>query len=318
MESFDALLHEAQSTTTKSERLWAIKDSDFSGLTPPEIRALVSALADHPNADEDLCTELLREWPKEALASTRVRLVLLADGEIDWRDILDEFCDAVPALNSLLEIPSSHKAVIGLFETELLRRVSGLSCSFDWNMSFSHEISVRWQPANDQESEDDGREDLDEKSQDFTLAFTATIDSGNCAVLTPPDRIKDIQSIFNELDSCDGGEMQFEVLKRHGWSCEVDTTGDGGYFLLESVEPELDGWELGSCSVYGDGSGTLYVSDPSGREREIELPAYRDIEDSFDNYRLDEELDLSGIFDHDTEAMNSFRRIINFAPVESA
>ena len=131
MKTFDSHLTEVQNPNTESDRLWEIKNSDLSSLVASARHRLVSALADHPNADEVLCTELLRVWPKEALASTRFRLLLLADNQIDWNDIFEQFSDALPALKSLVEIPSSHKAIVGLFETELLRRLDDLSCSFD-------------------------------------------------------------------------------------------------------------------------------------------------------------------------------------------
>lgn len=314
MENLDKLLREAQNITTKGDRLWEIKDSDFSGLTPPEIHSLVSALADHPNADEDLCIELLREWPKEALASTRFRLMLLADNQIEWNDIFDEFCNALPALTSLVDIPSSYNAIIRLFEAELLSHLVDLSCSFDWNITCRHEISVDWQPAEDQDEEIDNEDDLVDQSQDFTITLSATIDSGNHAILRPPSGLDDVKLLFAELDTFDGAnDKLFQILQRHGWDCETNCTGDGGYFDLESVEPELDEWDFSSASIMGDGSGTLCVSDPSGKDHEIELPE-GEMENSFINYVLEDGFDLSDflseLFSHDMDALAAFERII--------
>ena len=309
MKTFDSHLTEAQNPNTESDRLWEIKDSDLSSLAASERHKLVSALADHPNADDDLCMELLREWPNEALASTRFRLMLLADNQIDWNDIFDEFSDALPALVSLVEIPSSHKAIIGLFETELLSRLDDLSCSFDWNMTCTHEVTIDWQPINDQEGESDDGDELDEESQDFTITLSATIDSGNHAILKSPSRVDDIKLLFAELDANEDPDKLIQMLRSHGWDCEDDTTGDGGYFDLESVEPELDKWDFSSASIMGGGSGTLCVTDPSGEEHEIELPE-GDIEDSFENYVLEEDFDLSEIFDHEMNAIEAFRKIV--------
>jgi hypothetical protein len=309
MEQFDALLRDAQSTSTKSDRLWEIKESDLTGLTSPEIHSLVSALADHPNADEDLCKELLREWPKETLASTRFRLMLLADNQIDWSEIFDEFHDALPALTSLVDIPSSYNTIVRLFEAELLSRLDGLSCSFDWNITCSHEISIDWQPVEDQDEEIDDEDDPAEECQDFTITLSATIDSGNCAILRSPGTLDDTKLLFAELNALKGADQLLQILQRHGWDCEVDTTGDGGYFDLESVEPELDEWVFSSASIMGNGSGTLCVTDPSGEEHEIELPE-GEMEDSFVNYVLEEGFDLSVLFDHDMDALDAFERIV--------
>lgn len=314
MTVFDSLLSAAQSIGTKSDSLWEIKESGFSGLTSPEIHALVSALADHPNADDELCIELLREWPKETLASTRFRLMLLADNQIDWSDIFDEFHDVLPALTTLVDIPGSYNAIIRLFERELLGHLNDLSCSFDWEMTCSHEISVDWQPAEDQAEEMDNEDGMGEESQDFTITLSATIDSGNHAILRPPSGVDDVKLLFAELDAFEGENSKlFQVLQRHGWDCETDCTGDGGYFDLESVEPELDGWGFSAASIMGDGSGTLCVTDPSGKEHEIEL-AEGDIEDSFVNYALEDGFCLSDflseLFSHDMDALYAFQRII--------
>jgi hypothetical protein len=311
MASLDSLLHEAQSSNTESDRLWEIKCSSFSGLTPPEIKALICALVDHPNADEDLCMELLREWPNETLASTRFRLMLVADSEMNWSNIFDEFCNALPALQSLVEIPSSHKAIISLFEAELLSRFDGLSCRFDWKMSCSHEISIDWQPANELEEQGDNGDDLTERSQDFTVSLLGTIDNEN-ALLESPGKVNDIKRLFAELDANESVVKLFEILERHGWVCSNCASGDGGYFELDSVEPALDEWNFSEYSITVDGSGTLCVTDPSEKEHEIDLPAGV-LEHSFENYRLDELFALPDIFDHDMEALDAFRKIVSLS-----
>jgi hypothetical protein len=181
-------------------------------------------------------------------------------------------------------------------------------------MTCSHEISIDWQPAEDQAEEMDNEEGIGEESQDFTITLSATIDSGNHAILRPPSGVDDVKLLFAELDAFEGenGKL-FQVLQRHGWDCETDYTGDGGYFDLESVEPELDGWSFSSASIMGDGSGTLCVADPSGKEHGIELPE-GDIVDSFVNYTLDDGFCLSDflseLFSHDMDALDAFQRII--------
>lgn len=312
MKTFDSLLTEAQNPNTESDRLWEIKNSDLSSLAVSERHTLVSALADHANADEDLCIELLREWPNEALASTRLRLMLLADNLIDWNDIFDKFSDALPALNSLVEIPSSHKAVVGLFETALLGHLDDLSCSFDWNLTYSHEISISWQPTKDQVAASDSGEHLGEVSQDFTFTISGTVE-GNHAILRPPNRVDNIKLLFAELEASGGTEKtkMLSILRSHGWDYgDYDNElRDYAYFELESVEPELDDWDFSSDSIMGDGSGTLCVVDPSGEEHEIELPA-GDMESTFSNYTLEDNFKLSDVFNHDKNALNAFRRII--------
>jgi len=309
MKHFDALLREAQSTSTKSDRLWEIKESYLTGLTSPEIHSLVSALADHPNADDDLCKELLREWPTEALASTRFRLMLLADNQIDWSEIFDDFHDALPALTSLVDIPSSYNTIIRLFEAELLSRLDGLSCSFDWNMTCSHEISVDWQPAEGQDGANSNKADLDEESQDFTITLSATIDYRNVAILYAPSTLDNTHLLFSELSAANGADKLLQILERHGWSAQNSSSGDYADVDLKSVEPDLDEWVFSPASWKDDGSGTLYVTDPTGEEHEIELPR-GDVEHSFDNYALEEGFDLSGLFDHDMDALDAFKRMM--------
>jgi len=191
----------------------------------------------------------------------------------------------------------------------LLSRLDGLSCSFDWNITCSHEISIDWQPVEDQDEEIDNEDDPAEECQDFTITLSATIDSGNCAILRSPGTLDDTKLLFTELNALQGADQLLQTLQRHGWDSEVDTTGDGGYFDLESVEPELDGWDFSSASIMGNGSGTLCVTDPSGEEHEIELPE-GEMEDSFLNYVLEEGFYLSELFDDDMDALDAFERII--------
>lgn len=309
MRDFISILREAQDPNTGGDRLWEIQGLDLSDLDSTDRSKLISALVDHPNADEDLCIELLKQWPCETLASTRLQLLLLADNEISWGDLFEDFSDTLPALEALTGIPRSHQFIIRLFETALLRHFDRLSCSFDWNMTCTHEISIDWNPSliNKQE-ENSTQEEYEETTQDFTITCSATIDSGNSAELNSPNSVSDIQRLYTELDACDGCESLFKVLRAHGWGCDTECTGDGGYFELESVEPELDDWEF-SGSFMGDASGTLCITDPTGTEHECELPA-GDIEDSFDNYRLDQYVSLSGLFDEGEVAQQAFRRII--------
>lgn len=309
MKHFDALLHEVQSISSSSDRLWEIKESDLTGLTSPEIHSLVSALANHPNADDDLCKELLREWPKETLASTRFRLMLLADNQIDWSEIFDEFRDALPALTSLVDISGSHNAIIRLFENELLNRLDGLSCSFDWNMTCNHEISINWQPAEGQDEANSDKADLDEKSQDFTITLSATIDHGNIAILYSPGMLDNSRLLFSGLSAAKGADKLLQILERHGWSVQNSSSGDYADVDLKSVEPELDEWVFSPASWKDDGSGMLYVTDPTGEVHEIELPG-GDVEHSFDNYVLMDDFGLSELFNYDMDAFKAFEKII--------
>ena len=309
MTDFFSLLLEAQDPNIDSDKLWEIKGSDLSNFDHAYRSELISTLVDHPNSDEDMCLELFREWPNETLACSRFQLLLLSDSEIPWDDIFEnifeEFSEVIPALAALARTPKLHKPTIRLFESELLRRLDGLSCSFEWIMSCTHEVSIDWDPGLNKEvdADEDG-----ELTQDFSIACSATIEDGNYATLRSPSSIDNIHSLFIQLDSQESACKILDILKKHGWDCEDDTTGDGGYYDLDSVEPVLDGWDF-SASLMGDASGTLCITDPSGVEHEYELPA-GDIEDSFANYALDDCPSLLDIFANDAEGLNAFRKIV--------
>ena len=150
MTDFFSLLLEAQDPNIDSDKLWEIKGSDLSNFDHAYRSELISTLVDHHNSDEDMCLELFREWPNETLACSRFQLLLLSDSEIPWDDIFEnifeEFSEVIPALAALARTPKLHKPTIRLFESELLRRLDGLSCSFEWIMSCTHEVSIDWDP----------------------------------------------------------------------------------------------------------------------------------------------------------------------------
>jgi len=308
MKSFDSLLHEAQSPITDSGKLWEIKDSEFSALSPPEIRTLIRALVDNPNTDEELLIELMREWPNQAFASTRIWRKFQAYSEMNRREVFNVICHALPALEVLVETPASHKAIINLLESELLNRLNGLPCHFDWKIISSHEISIDWQPDKELKEQGDDGDAPAESPQDFTVNFVGAINNEN-ALLESPAEVNDIRMLFAELDANNSGAELFEILERHGWNSSNCASGDGCVFEIESVELELDDWNMSDYSISVDGSGTLCVIDPSGEEHDIDLPAGV-LEHSFENYRVDKTLSLPDMFGSNTEAIDAFRAIV--------
>ena len=304
------LLLEIQDLETESSRLWEIMRSELPSVDTLNLSVIISTLADHPNADDDMYIELLREWPKESLASTRFRLLILKDDIFKWDEVFDDFSEALPVLKLLEEFTSAHKSIISLFESDVLRRFNGLSCSYIWTLSCTHEISIDWEPSKGQEKrEADGR-CQGKQRQEFLVTFKDRIDYRNVAIAYSPSEIEDIKSLFLRLASTDASAIHLKLLEEHGWSLENSSGDDGDGFFIESIEPGIQDWFFDVDIIDVECSGSIHVTDPTGLEHCIELSdGY--VEHTFDNYTLIDRIDLLDIFNGDQDALEAFRKILS-------
>ena len=183
-------------------------------------------------------------------------------------------------------------------------------------MSFNQEITVAWldsckqestagkdEPEDDDELEEDD-EYLDEpKWQEFSVDFSCVIEE-NCCFLSPPSIVERPLECLEQLINIQSKDEILDVLERHGWEIESDSTPGGqGYWGIESITPQLVDWEF-AADLLGDGSGRIQITDPTGETHEVEVDAPTDYGDEYLNPTLGEHPDLIGdIFE--TDAVSS-------------
>jgi hypothetical protein len=175
--------------------------------------------------------------------------------------------------------------------------------NMDWHMSVSEEMTVEWQ-AGSCEEDDAEDEELEAdagkpQEQEFSIEFSCVVEE-NLYFLNPPGAVDDPLGCIEDLLDASSSDELLGVLMEHGWQEESDSSPGGqGYWGIENVAPHLDDWEFES-NLFGDGSGSIQVTDPSGKVHEIQIDAPDDYGDEYLNPTLNEHPDLIGsIFDTD-------------------
>ena len=188
-------------------------------------------------------------------------------------------------------------------------------------MSFSHEVSIEWNPdSSESDTEDDGNEKGEQEDcqegieQDLSIRFSCVVDE-NLYFLKPPYALDNRVGLLEALIGVNSSAELLAVLEMYGWEEEADSTPGGqGYWEIKSVTPELEGWVI-EADLLGDGSGTIQVTDPAGETHDIEVEAPCDYGDEYLNPTLDENPDLiasvfEGINKSSPELRNLLHRLI--------
>jgi hypothetical protein len=289
-------LIEARSPQTNPERLQALSEWKRRN----ERTQLRQAIAANPNSEEGLLLELAADYPNEVMANPRFQLLLLSD-ECWWEDV-----EPISMLRLLAYLGANapEYARLDFFDQlgGLLADTDPLDMNMEWHMSFSQEFTVEWEACSGEE-DNTGSEELDTEDavgqsspdhdepeeQEFSIDFSCVVDEVNCN-LTPPCNVEDPISCLEKLIDVNSEGELLSVLLRHGWEKEVISCGDG-YWEIESVTPEIDGWEL-HADLNGVGSGSIQITDPSGETHVVDVEAPDDLGDEYLNPTLNEFPDL--------------------------
>ena len=178
----------------------------------------------------------------------------------------------------------------------MLTESDSLEMNMEWHMNFERRITVNWRA--DVTEDDD--EEITAKAlhqpvkskQIFTIRFTCVVEE-NLYFLCPPSKIEDPCALIGDLIQ-DGEESSLlSILELHGWDAEGDSTPGGqGYWEIQRVNPELDDWHF-EADLLGDGSGSLFITDPSEQEHMRRIQAPYDYDDEYINPTLGQ--DLTGL-----------------------
>jgi len=282
---------------------------------------LRQVIAANPNSDEALLLELAAEFPNEVMANPRFQLLLIS-GERWWEDL-----EPISMLRLLAALGDTapRQARLGFFDQlgGLLASTDPLDMNMEWHMSFSQEITVEWQGSSrkdeDAESEDLDAEDHSErissdqdkpKAQKFSIDFTCVVER-NCYFLNPPNSVEDPVACLEGLIDAGSRDELLGVLENHGWEKELDfCPGGQGYWGIENVTPQLEDW-LFESDLYGDGSGTISITDPAEKVHKVQIGAPSDTGDEYLNPTLDEHPDLIGsIFETDLLSSTELTKLL--------
>lgn len=281
-------LAEARNPQTESDRLEQLSQWKRGN----ERSRLRQAIATNPNCEEWLLLKLVAEYPKEVINNPRLQLLQLSE-ESWWED-----CEPFSLLMLLVELGSNAALQMRRdFFNQLggqLTSTDALAMNYEWHMGFNYVITIGWNPDSTEIVSNEDHE------QEFSMQFSCVVEE-NLYFLKPPGALDDPLSCIEALIKVNSREDLLDVLKMHGWEEESDSCPGGqGYWKIESVTPDLENWEL-EAHLGGDGSGTIQVTDPSGRTHDVEIEAPDDYGDEYLNPTLDGYTDFIANIFHDID-----------------
>lgn len=301
-------LIEASNPETNPERLQKLSQWKQEN----ECNRLRQTIAANPNCDESLLFRLAAEYTREVIDNPRFQLLQISE-EPWWED-----CELISLLMLLAEMgPNAPRRMRGdffkLLGAELIS-TDQLAMNKEWHMGFSQDITIEWSPSppDDVEEDDpdegeeadqaqeswvDGADAGESQQQDFSIDFSCVVEE-NFWFLTPPASLDDPVGCLEALIAVNSREELLAVLEKHGWEEEYDSTPGGqGYWAIESLTPELVDWDF-DANLFGDGSGIVQVTDPSGKIHEISIEAPDDCGHEYLNPTLEDFPDfIASVFD---------------------